>query len=110
VMMGLGFVGMYFMPNPSFTAPLAFLTGFGTYLVHNTLQTHGSQMAPKMRGTAMALFAFCFFIGQAGGVSAAGWAYDHVGPALLLLLPAVMLPLNAWNFARGLNRRARAGA
>jgi predicted MFS family arabinose efflux permease len=109
-LMGIGFLALYLMPVAWLAAPIAFLIGFGTYLVHNTLQTHGSQMAPATRGSAMALFAFCFFLGQAGGVTAAGWAYDHVGPALLLLTPALLLPLNAWNFARGLHRRAQSAA
>jgi predicted MFS family arabinose efflux permease len=106
--MGLGFLAFYLMPVAWLAAPLALATGFGTYLMHNTLQTHGSQMAPATRGSAMALFAFCFFLGQAGGVSAAGWAYDHVGAALLLLVPATALPLAGWNFARGLRRREAA--
>jgi predicted MFS family arabinose efflux permease len=56
----------------------------------------------------MALFAFCFFVGQATGVTLAGLAYDHGGPAPLLLIPAALLPLMALNFARGLLRQARA--
>lgn len=106
VIMGLGFVALYLMPVVWLAAPVSFATGFGTYLMHNTMQTHGSQMAPKTRGSAMALFAFCFFLGQAGGVTAAGWAYDHLGPAPLLLVPALILPLTAWNFARRLQLRA----
>jgi predicted MFS family arabinose efflux permease len=108
VVMGLGFLGWYLSPVAWIAAPVALVTGFGTYLLHNTLQTNGSQMAPKTRGSAMALFAFCFFIGQAGGVSFAGWAYDHVGAAALLLVPAALLPLASWNFARGLAHRAQA--
>lgn len=106
VIMGVGFVGWYLSPVAWLAAPISFATGFGTYLLHNTLQTNGSQMAPNMRGTAMALFAFSFFLGQAGGVSLAAWAFDHVGPGALLLTPAIVLPLVCWNFARGLVRRA----
>ncbi|HEX2545213.1 MAG TPA: MFS transporter [Ramlibacter sp.] len=108
LIMGLGYVGWYVSPIAWLAAPVAFVTGFGTYLLHNTLQTHGSQMAPQTRGTAMALFAFCFFLAQAGGVWMGAWAYDHAGAAALLLLPAALLPLASWNFARGLRRRAEA--
>jgi predicted MFS family arabinose efflux permease len=61
-------------------------------------------MAPATRGTAMSLFAFCFFIGQAVGAWLAGYAFDHAGPAPLLLVPAVVLGLTACFFARALKR------
>ena len=102
--MGLGFVGWYLAPVAWVAGPVALATGFGTYLLHNTLQTNATQMAPATRGSAMALFAFCFFVGQASGVTLAGFAYDHGGPAPLLLVPAALLPLMALNFSRGLLR------
>jgi predicted MFS family arabinose efflux permease len=86
--------------------PIALLVGFGTYLFHNTLQTHATQMAPAVRGTAVALFAFCLFAGQAIGVTAAGYAFDHWGYVPLLLVPAGALALAGWWFARALRRRA----
>jgi predicted MFS family arabinose efflux permease len=107
-MLSLGFVGWYLMPVAWVAGPVALLTGFGFYLQHNTLQTHASQMAPATRGTAMALFAFCFFIGQAVGAWMAGYAFDHAGPAPLLLVPAAVLALMAWCFARALKRHAKA--
>ena len=108
ILMGLGFVGWYLTPTAWIAGPIALLVGFGTYLYHNTLQTNATQMAPAMRGTGMAMFAFCFFIGQAIGVSAAGYAYDHGGPAPLLLVPAAALPVLGWLFAQGLRRRQAA--
>ena len=85
--------------------PVALLVGFGTYLFHNTLQTNATQMAPTARGTGVALFASCFFVGQAIGVSLAGLAFDHAGAAALLLPPALALPLAGIAFARALARR-----
>jgi predicted MFS family arabinose efflux permease len=105
VVMGLGFLAWYATPIAWIAAPVALLIGFGTYLFHNTLQTNATQMAPAMRGTGMALFAFCFFNGQAIGVSLAGLAYDHGGPLPLLVVPALALPLLGWAFALGLRRR-----
>ncbi len=104
--MGLGFLGWYLAPVAWVAGPVALAAGFGTYLLHNTLQTRATQMAPATRGSAMALFAFSFFVGQAIGVTLAGFAYDHGGPAPLLLVPAALLPLMALNFARGLLHRA----
>lgn len=105
--MGLGFLAWFVIPQGWMAAPVALAVGFGTYLLHNTLQTHGTQMAPAMRGTGMSLFAFAFFIGQALGVSLAGAAFDHAGPAPLLLVPALALPLTGWAFARALRHRTQ---
>jgi hypothetical protein len=69
--MGLGFLCWYACALGLGGGAVALAVGFGTYLFHNTLQTNATQMAPAMRGTGMALFAFCFFNGQAIGVSLA---------------------------------------
>lgn len=62
-----------------FVAPAMFVIGFGLYMVHNTLQTNATQMAPEARGSAVSLFTFVFFISQAAGVTALGLAVDRVG-------------------------------
>ncbi|MDB5966808.1 MAG: putative rane transport protein [Polaromonas sp.] len=105
IIMGTGFLLWWLSPVAWSAGPVALLVGFGTYLFHNTLQTHATQMVPAYRGTAVALFAFSLFGGQAIGVSVAGYTFDHVGHAPLLLVPAVMLPLAGWGFARALGRR-----
>ncbi|MFC5500187.1 MFS transporter [Caenimonas terrae] len=106
--MGGGFLAWLALPFWQLAGPIALLVGFGTYLYHNTLQTHATQMAPAVRGTAVALFAFCLFAGQAIGVSVAGFLFDRFGATPLLLLPALALPVAGWSFARGLRRRAEA--
>jgi predicted MFS family arabinose efflux permease len=105
-LMGAGFLAWLLLPFWQLAGPIALLVGFGTYLYHNTLQTHATQMAPAVRGTSVALFAFCLFVGQAIGVSVAGYLFDHVGPTPLLLIPALALPLAGWGFAHALRRRA----
>ena len=109
VLMGAGFLAWRVSPVWQLSGPIALLVGFGTYLYHNTLQIHATQMAPAVRGTSMALFAFCLFVGQALGVTLAGFLFDHVGATPVLLFPAVALPLAAWAFARALKQRADAG-
>jgi predicted MFS family arabinose efflux permease len=106
LVIGAGFLAWWLSPLGWLAGPIALLVGFGTYLFHNTLQTHATQMVPAARGTAVALFAFCLFVGQAIGVSLSGYAFDHIGPAPLLLAPALALPLVGWWFARALRRRA----
>ncbi len=56
------------------TIPIFIVAGFGFYMFHNTLQTRATEMAPQMRGTAIAVFAFFLFMGQAGGVALCGVA------------------------------------
>ncbi len=50
------------------------LGGLGFYMLHNTLQTQATQMAPQARGTAVALFVSVLFIGQSIGVSLTAFA------------------------------------
>ena len=104
VVMGAGYLAWALSPLWQLAGPIALLVGFGTYLFHSTLQTHATQMAPAARGTAVALFAFCLFIGQALGVSVSGWSFDRFGPLPMLLGPALALPLVGWAFARALRR------
>ena len=70
------------------------VAGFGFYMFHNTLQTRATEMAPQMRGTAIAVFAFCLFMGQASGVAICGvairllhygWTFAISGAGLVLL-------------------------
>ena len=106
--MGGGFLAWWLSPVWQLAAPIALMVGFGTYLYHNTLQTHGTQMAPAVRGTSMALFAFSLFVGQALGVTLAGFVFDHFGDAPMLLLPSIALPVAGFAFSRALKRRAQA--
>jgi predicted MFS family arabinose efflux permease len=88
-------------------APLAvFAIGFGFYMVHNTLQTVSTQMASAAtRGTAVAMFASAFFLGQTAGVPLAAPVVDHFGAPVLFVISAALLPVLAWWFATRLQRR-----
>lgn len=55
--------------HPVIGALACALGGLGFYMLHNTLQTQATQMAPQARGAAVALFASVLFIGQSMGVS-----------------------------------------
>jgi predicted MFS family arabinose efflux permease len=55
----------------------AFVAGVGFYMLHNTLQTNATQMAPQRRGAGVALFASAFFLGQSVGVGAASLAVER---------------------------------
>jgi DHA1 family inner membrane transport protein len=44
-----------------------FVAGLAYYMLHNSLQTEATELAPSARGSAVALFACGFFGGQAVG-------------------------------------------
>lgn len=65
---------------------LAFLVaGFGYYMLHNTLQTQATELAPGARGSALALFASSLFLGQGLGPVLYGPLTQHGGYAPLFL-------------------------
>lgn len=84
------------------------LMGLGFYQLHNTLQTLATQMAPQARGTALSLFAFCFFLGQAVGAGVGAAVVDRVGADWLFLASAALLPLLGLALARDIKGRRRA--
>ena len=73
--------------------PLFALQGFGFFLLHGTFQAQATELAPSARGSAMALFACCFFLGQATGPLVMGFAMHLLGsgPAILLFALAIAL-------------------
>lgn len=87
------------------TVPACISLGLGYYMVHNTLQTNATQMAPQVRGTAVSLFASSFFLGQALGVSLGGLLYERVSAfALFSTSGWLILPLG-WLFSKMLRKR-----
>jgi predicted MFS family arabinose efflux permease len=80
--------------------PACTLLGLGFYMMHNTLQTHATQMAPERRGAAVASFAACFFLGQSVGVGIDGLLVGRTGTAWLMVAGAVGVLATAWNFNR----------
>ena len=68
-----------------------FLAGLGFYMLHNTLQTNATQMAPERRGAAVALFALSLFIGQAVGVAIGSLWVERIGTAPIIVAGALGL-------------------
>lgn len=86
--------------------PGCFLTGLGFFMLHSTLQTHATQMAPTRRATGVSLFVVCLFTGQAGGVALAAHAVDLASARWVFALTALALPLVGLAFRHGLATRA----
>src|SRR5579871_947172 len=74
-------------------------------MLHNTLQTNATQMAPESRSLSIALFAICFFLGQAVGVSLGAPVFDYAGGAPLFLTSGLILMVLAFAFRLALGRR-----
>jgi predicted MFS family arabinose efflux permease len=100
--LGLAFVlAAAALPELAFP-PLIATIGAGFYMLHNTLQTNATQMAPQARGTAIATFAFFYFLGQAAGVAALGWGVDNLGYAPIFAAAGLGLFVVALTFRRTL--------
>jgi predicted MFS family arabinose efflux permease len=71
--------------------------GLGFFMVHNSLQAVGTELAPGARGSAVALFAFCLFLGQAIGPIVYGPAFAGLGPNVPVVIAAVLMPaMSLW--------------
>jgi len=90
-------------------APAAFLAigaclviGLGFYMVHSSIQTRVTEVAPAARGTAVALHAFSFFLGQSLGPVAMGAMRAGLGPQTALFVSAAgICALAFWLAPRG---------
>ncbi|HWI35877.1 MAG TPA: MFS transporter, partial [Burkholderiales bacterium] len=72
-----------------YAVPGAFGLGIAFYLLHNTVQTKASEVAPDARGTALALYASAWAVGQASGVAALGVAVAYMGYTSAILSAAI---------------------
>ena len=86
-----------------------FVAGISFYMLHNSMQTEATELAPSARGSAVALFACGFFIGQGVGPLVFGALLHGVGarPALVAVA-AVIVVLGRVVVAQVIDRRPRA--
>ncbi len=105
LVLGLAFVLYLIGPIWAVGLLASVMAGFGYYLLHATLQTNATQMVPQARGTAVAWFASCLFMGQAVGVALAGMLVDVAGAAWIFGVSAVLLPVLGITFGAALKRR-----
>ena len=91
VVIALSVLGIAWAPSLAAAPVTCFGAGLGFYMLHNTLQTNATQMAPTRRGSAVALFASLFFLGQSVGVALAGRLAEGIGTAWMLTISALAL-------------------
>jgi predicted MFS family arabinose efflux permease len=105
IALAAGYVLLALMPWPWLAVPAIALIGLGFYMLHNTLQTNATQMAPESRGLAVSVFAFMLFSGQSAGVALGVPVMDRYGGRPIFLLAAVIVLVIAFWFRRQLIRR-----
>jgi MFS transporter, YNFM family, putative membrane transport protein len=79
-------------------------TGLGYYFIHAVLQTHATQMAPKLRATAVSLCSSCLMLGQAVGVALGSIVADRLGIQWIFLGAMMLVPILAIWFAHQIKR------
>ncbi|WP_027476942.1 MFS transporter [Curvibacter gracilis] len=89
-----------FVPVAAVAVSACFLAGLGFYMLHNTLQTQATQMAPHARGSAVTLFACLLFLGQSLGVLVVGSTVDQGGLAPAMALAGLGVLVLAWAVSR----------
>ncbi|MBS0241165.1 MAG: MFS transporter [Proteobacteria bacterium] len=89
----IGLVGLAFMHPWASRAAAFVLVGYGFYMIHNSIQTQVTELAPEARGSAVALHAFNFFLGQAMGPVLYRFGLEHFGPLPTISVSAVVMVL-----------------
>jgi len=89
-----------FVPQAAVAVSACFLAGLGFYMLHNTLQTQATQMAPHARGSAVTLFACLLFLGQSLGVLVVGRTVDHGGLPAAMAVAGLGVLVLAWAVSR----------
>lgn len=109
VLLGIAMAMLAFGDHWGWSLPGCFVGGLGFYMLHNTLQTSATQMAPATRGTAVALFASFLFFGQSAGLAAAAWVVDRWSAVPVFVAGMGVLPVLGWWFRAGLRSRRGQG-
>lgn len=104
---GLGFAAL----APGWPWPveqaIMVLVGAGFYMIHNSLQTQATELAPDNRASAVAAHAFFFFLGQAAGPLFYQFGFSHGGPSTTLLAAGIVMALTGAATAAGLKARSQ---
>ena len=102
---GAGAMVLGLSPWWQLAVPASLLSGFGFFMLHNTLQTNATQMAPTARGTAMSMFAAILFLGQSIGVLLAASLSARIGSTAVVALGGAVLIVLGAAFAHGIRHR-----
>jgi len=87
------YAALAFVPTWWLAALAMLVAGVSFYMLHNSMQTEATELAPSARGSAVALFACGFFIGQGLGPLVFGALLHGLGerPALLAVAAVIVV-------------------
>ncbi len=100
------YAALAIVPTWWLAALAMFIAGLSFYMMHNSLQAEATELAPSARGSAVALFACGFFIGQGLGPLVFAALLHGLGPRpALLVVAAAIVAIGRVVVARVLVRR-----
>jgi predicted MFS family arabinose efflux permease len=108
--LGAGWLALALGTHRALAVPACLVAGNGFYMLHGTLQTHATQMAPALRGTAVSLFAAAMFLGISIGVALASASVDRLGSRPVFAVCALALVAIGAVLALSLRQRAAIAA
>jgi DHA1 family inner membrane transport protein len=101
------YAALAFAPTWWLAALAMFVAGVSFYMLHNSMQTEATELAPSARGSAVALFACGFFVGQGLGPIVFAALLHGLGPRVALVaVAAVIVVLGRVVVARVIDRGA----
>jgi predicted MFS family arabinose efflux permease len=89
IFLAAGLAAVALSKGRAFATASCLVAGLGFYMLHNTLQTNATQMAPERRGAAMSLFASCLFLGQSAGIALAALLAERIGTTRILIVAGI---------------------
>ncbi|WP_045834874.1 MFS transporter [Hyphomicrobium sp. 99] len=82
------------------------IVGVGFYMIHNSLQTQATELAPRYRASGVAAHSFFVFLGQAFGPLAYGFGLANAGTLWTMVTAGSLMGLLGVVTAWGLKSRA----
>lgn len=103
---GVGFLALALSLSWLMEMAIMSVIGLGFYMIHNSLQTQATELAPSHRASAVAAHAFFFFLGQAVGPLVYRAGFDHVGIDATLIGAGLLMAATGIATAVGLKARS----
>ncbi len=106
----MAYSGFAFAPVSQVFIGSGLVLGLGMFMIHNSIQTRVTEVAPHARGAAVAMHAFHFFLGQTAGPAVFGQMLRYAGGrAAFLCVGLCLLALAAMLGHRGFGRAGVSG-
>ena len=103
---GVGFAALALALAWPLEMAIMSVIGLGFYMIHNSLQTQATELAPSNRASAVAAHAFFFFLGQAVGPLVYRLGFDHAGIETTLIGAGLLMAVTGVATAAGLKARS----